>query len=83
MNLPIIKGMNVTNKLNLMKLTTDYEDICDMLLLDAPSEALPGGNGKNFDWNIFKDFKFKKKWMLAGGLNIENIEKAIDTKAQQ
>ena len=78
LNLPIIKGMNVGDKLNLMKLTTDYEDICDMLLLDAPSEALPGGNGKNFDWNILKDFKFKKKWMLAGGLNIDNIKKAIN-----
>ena len=82
LNIPIIKGMNVINKLNLMKLTTDYEDICDILLLDAPSEVLPGGNGKKFDWNILKDFKSKKKWMLAGGLNIENIKKAIDiTKA--
>ena len=82
LNIPIIKGMNVINKLNLMKLTTDYEDICDMLLLDAPSETLPGGNGKNFDWNILKDYKSKKKWMLAGGLNIDNIKKAINiTKA--
>ena len=78
LNIPIIKGMNVINKLNLMKLNTDYEDICDMLLLDAPSKALPGGNGEKFDWDILKDFKSKKKWMLAGGLNIENIENAID-----
>ena len=77
-NIPIIKGMNVINKLNLMKLTTDYEDICDMLLLDAPSETLPGGNGKKFDWNILKDYKSQKKWMLAGGLNIDNIKKAIN-----
>ena len=81
-NIPIIKGVNVKNKLNLMQSTSDFEDICDILLLDAPSEALPGGNGKKFDWDILKDFKSKKKWMLAGGLNIENIEKAIDiTKA--
>ena len=82
LNIPIIKGINVKNKLNLMQLTSDFEDICDILLFDAPSEALPGGNGKKFDWDILKDFKSKKKWMLAGGLNIENIEKAIDiTKA--
>ena len=82
LNIPIIKGINVKNKLNLVQLTTDYEDICDILLLDAPSEDLPGGNGKKFDWDILKDFKSKKKWMLAGGLNIENIEKAIEiTKA--
>ena len=65
-----------------MQLTKDFEDICDILLLDAPSETLPGGNGKKFDWDILKDFKSKKKWMLAGGLNIENIKEAIDiTKA--
>ena len=81
-NIPIIKGVNVKNKLNLIQSTSDFEDICDILLLDAPSETLPGGNGKKFDWNILKDFKSKKKWMLAGGLNIENIEKAIHiTKA--
>ena len=65
-----------------MQSASDFEGVCDILLLDAPSEALPGGNGKKFNWNILKDFKSKKKWMLAGGLNIENIEKAIDiTKA--
>ena len=78
LNIPIIKGVNVNNKLNLMRSASEFEGVCDILLLDAPSEALPGGNGKKFDWNILKDFRSKKKWMLAGGLNIENIEKAID-----
>ena len=78
LNIPLIKGINVKNKLNLIQLTTDFEDICDILLLDAPSENLPGGNGKKFDWNILKDYKSRNKWMLAGGLNIENIKKAID-----
>ena len=81
-NIPLIKGINVRNKIDLLRKNKEFEDICDILLFDAPSEALPGGNGKKFDWNILKDFKSKKKWMLAGGLNIENIENAIDiTKA--
>ena len=81
-NIPLIKGINVSNKIDLLRKKKEFEDICDILLLDAPSEALPGGNGKKFDWDILKDFKSKKKWMLAGGLNIENIEDAIDiTKA--
>ena len=70
------------NKIDLLRTSKEFEDICDILLLDAPSEALPGGNGKKFDWDILKDFKSKKKWMLAGGLNIKNIESAINiTKA--
>ena len=82
LNIPLIKGINVKNKFNLIQLTKEFEDVCEILLLDAPSETLPGGNGKKFDWDILKDFKSKKKWMLAGGLNIDNIENAIDiTKA--
>ena len=81
-NIPLIKGINVRNKIDLVRKNREFEDICDILLFDAPSEALPGGNGKKFDWDILKDFKSKKKWMLAGGLNIYNIENAIDiTKA--
>ena len=81
-NIPLIKGINVRNEIDLLRKNREFEDICDILLLDAPSEDLPGGNGKKFDWDILKDFKSKKKWMLAGGLNIENIENAIDiTKA--
>ena len=81
-NIPLIKGINVSNKIDLLRKKKEFEDICDILLLDAPSEALPGGNGKKFDWDILKNFKSKKKWMLAGGLNIENIENAIHiTKA--
>ena len=81
-NIPLIKGINVRNKIDLVRKNKEFEDICDILLFDAPSEALPGGNGKKFDWDILKDFKSKKKWMLAGGLNIENIENAIKiTKA--
>ena len=82
LNIPIIKGINVKNKVDLMQSTKEFEDICDILLLDAPSEELPGGNGKRFDWGILKDFNSKTKWMLAGGLNIDNIKKAINvTKA--
>ena len=77
-NIPLIKGINVKNKIDLFRTTREFEDICDILLLDAPSETLPGGNGNKFDWDILRGFKSQKKWMLAGGLNIENIENAID-----
>ena len=77
-NIPLIKGINVKNKIDLFRTTREFEDICDILLLDAPSETLPGGNGNKFDWDILRGFKSQKKWMLAGGLNIDNIKNAID-----
>ena len=81
-NIPLIRGINVQDRQQLMQFKKQFEDICDIFLLDAPSELLPGGNGKNFDWNILKDFESPRKWMLAGGLNIKNIQEAINiTKA--
>ena len=77
-NIPIIKGIGIENDMNIECLIKPYEEICDILILDAPSKELPGGNGKKFDWEILKNHKSKKKWMLAGGLNINNISEAID-----
>ena len=74
---PIIKGIGIKNKLDLIKANQDYENLCDILLLDSPSTILPGGNGEMFNWNIIKNCEPQKKWMLAGGLNINNIEQAV------
>ena len=76
-NIPVIKGIGIENHMNIKYLIKPYEEICDILILDAPSKELPGGNGKKFDWEILKNHKSKKKWMLAGGLNINNINEAI------
>ena len=75
--IPIIKGIGIKNKLDLIKANQDYENLCDILLLDSPSSILPGGNGEIFNWNIIKNCEPSKKWMLAGGLNINNIEQAV------
>ena len=76
-NTPIIKGLGIRDKTNLKENTKSFENICDMMILDAPSSNLPGGNGKQFDWNILKGYNSKSKWMLAGGLNINNVEDAV------
>ena len=46
-------------------------------LFDAKGEALPGGNGKPFDWALLKDFDCSVPWMLAGGLTPNNILEAL------
>ncbi len=58
-------------------LAKDYRDVADLIMFDpkAAENALPGGNGLSFDWNLLKgkDGQF----MLAGGLNPENVAQAI------
>ena len=47
--------------------------IADYVLLDSGS----GGTGKVFDWDLVRDMN--RPYFLAGGLNLENIEKAAGT----
>ena len=76
-NIPVIKGIGIEKGMNFKHFIKPYEEICEILILDAPSNELPGGNGKKFDWKILNDYKSQKKWMLAGGLNIQNVTEAV------
>lgn len=53
----------------------------DYLLFDSPKEKFHGGNGKTFSWELLAHMpkELRKKTILAGGLNILNIEEAIRT----
>jgi phosphoribosylanthranilate isomerase len=57
-----------------------YAGVADLLLIDAkpPQDAaLPGGNGRPFDWGLARDFHFRRPWLLSGGLDPETVEAAI------
>lgn len=58
-----------------------YDGIADLILFDAkpPKELdkLPGGNGLSFDWMALQAYRGNTPWMLAGGLNAENVAEAI------
>ncbi|WP_456274447.1 phosphoribosylanthranilate isomerase [Bacillus sp. AK031] len=47
------------------------------ILLDSGHGSSKGGNGTSFDWNYLRNFTADKKIILAGGLNVENIERAV------
>ena len=76
-NIPIIKGIGIQTREDLIDSTSKFENHSDILILDAPSMSLPGGNGSKFNWSILKDYNFQKTWMLAGGLQSNNIQEAI------
>ena len=46
-------------------------------LLDTFCEQSYGGSGKAFDWNLMKDLGIDKPYILSGGLNPDNIAKAL------
>ena len=46
--------------------------------MDSSSTVgLPGGTGITFNWDIISEISLKKNFFLSGGLNIDNIERAI------
>ena len=79
-SLKIIKSFGIENAIDLEK-TNIYEEVVDYLLFDAkPNESeLPGGNAKTFNWSSLNGYISEKKFFLSGGLNIENVETAVNS----
>ena len=77
--LPVMKAVGVAGPDDLPALET-YGRVADMLLVDAkpPKGAdLPGGNGLTFDWQLIAGRRWPVPWMLAGGLQPDNVADAL------
>ena len=58
----------------------DYRELADYILFDsrpAASAERPGGVGLAFDWRILSGIRLERPWGIAGGLNPENVARAI------
>jgi phosphoribosylanthranilate isomerase len=76
----VIKALPIAEAADLAAIAP-YEAVADMLLFDAKppkGAARAGGHGAAFDWTLLKDRSFSKPWLLAGGLNPENVARAIE-----
>ncbi len=67
--LKIINAIEVSNDTDLIKYDSSN---ADYLLLDSGK-----GSGKTFDWSLIRK-DLKKEFFLAGGLDSENISRAIE-----
>jgi phosphoribosylanthranilate isomerase len=70
---PTIKGMVIRGKEDIKP--TD----CDMVVFDGHKDGVVGSSGGTFDWRLVEGYK-EKPFFLAGGINIDNIEKAMAHK---
>ncbi len=77
-NRKIIKAIPVKTVED-VKISEEFKNFCDMILFDTKTNDQFGGTGTSFDWKLLKNFKTSKKWMVAGGLNINNIREALQT----
>jgi phosphoribosylanthranilate isomerase len=77
--LPTMKAIGIATRADLAQAEA-YEGVADWLLIDAkpPKDAaLPGGNGRPFDWGLARDFHFSRPWLLSGGLDPDTVGAAI------
>ena len=78
--LPVMPVITVSSQQDIQEAAAVTE-LADWILFDAQpsadSDGLPGGTGSSFDWSYLADFNSHTPWMLAGGLNPENVAKAI------
>jgi len=78
--LKVMKAISVSTADDIENAKANYDGVADYLLFDAkpPKDSvLPGGNAVSFDWTLLTGQHFKSDWMLAGGLDPDNVAEAI------
>ncbi len=80
-NLPVMKAIKVLTSGDI-DAAGAYDGAVDWLMFDAKApknmkDALPGGNALAFDWTLLAGRDFPVPWMLAGGLNPDNLAEAV------
>jgi phosphoribosylanthranilate isomerase len=79
--LPVMKAVAVAGASD-VQAALAYAGDADRILFDAKAPAddaaaLPGGNGVAFDWLALAGLEGRIDYMLAGGLNADNVAEAI------
>jgi phosphoribosylanthranilate isomerase len=77
-NREIIKALRIQSAESLQKAIA-YYPVIDTLLLDAYHPQQLGGTGQTLPWNDLKNFQPLCPWLLAGGLNPDNVLTALDS----
>jgi phosphoribosylanthranilate isomerase len=73
--LPVWKAFRVSDRFD-PDVLSGYS--AEAYLLDAFSAESYGGTGRTFDWDIARRLNTKRKIILSGGLNPENIAHAVE-----
>lgn len=75
---PIIKAFSIEKT----DVTTIERYPAEFILLDSPGKKYRGGTGETFNWERINELELdKQKMMLAGGLNVHNVQRAIQLVA--
>ena len=71
-NKKIIKAIKVTDE-NSAKKFQQFEDQVDMFLFDSPAME----KSAKFNWQILQNLKITKPYLIAGSINIDNVDEVL------
>ena len=77
---PVLRPIHVKPSMSrdeLSDLVDHHLELDRIVLLDTYDENTPGGTGKTFDWSIAEGIVNREGVLLAGGLNPENVDDAL------
>ncbi|HEX3429793.1 MAG TPA: phosphoribosylanthranilate isomerase [Rhizomicrobium sp.] len=75
--IPVMKAIGIADEHDVGALA-GFEAAADMLLFDAKAaDGASGGRGVAFDWQLLRKRTIRKPWLLAGGLNVQNVARAV------
>ncbi|MEZ5896309.1 MAG: phosphoribosylanthranilate isomerase [Parvularculaceae bacterium] len=80
----IIRAVGVADEADVER-AAEFAEVADMLLFDAKplkGSDRNGGNGLVFDWGALGNYRQATPFLLAGGLNSQNVREAIVTLAK-
>jgi len=76
MPMPVWKAFRIESSKDLFGIS-EYSEKIQGVVLDRFDTVLFGGSGKTFDWSLAAGIKTNLPIILAGGLNSENLERAV------
>jgi phosphoribosylanthranilate isomerase len=79
---PVIKAIRVRHDAasdQLRALMEPYAEVVDYFLLDTHNSSTWGGTGESFNWRMARDLAGDFPIFLAGGIDADNVERAIHT----
>lgn len=72
----IIKAFRVSDATTAADIVP-YNDVVDAFLLDTYKKGAEGGTGEVFNWDIVEKLDLQRPFLLAGGLDPDNITEAV------
>ena len=74
----VIKALRVGEHLQASDITP-YNDHVKGFLLDTYQKGVKGGTGQRFDWSLIQGLKLQRDFILAGGLDAESVQEALES----